>query len=83
MDQASGHMVFDVKMDFTRKARWALDRQRCVVPGSAHSGVVSRDSVRVGLVYANVNVPEVCVATMRNAHLQAPSSQKGMHHMWP
>ena len=26
--KASGHMVFDVKMDFTRKARWVKDATR-------------------------------------------------------
>ena len=47
------HMVFDVKMDFTRKARF--------VPGShltddpttmTYSSVVSRDSVRISLTFA-------------------------------
>ena len=26
--KASGHMVFDLKMDFTRKARWVMDGHR-------------------------------------------------------
>ena len=44
--KATGHIIFDVKMDFTRKARWVLDRHRCSGPeGSTYAGVVSRESV--------------------------------------
>ena len=75
--QASGHMVFDVKMDFTRKARWALDGHKCADPdGSTHAGVISRESVRISLTCAALNDLDVCAADTRNAHLQAPSSQK-------
>ena len=48
--KASGHLVFDVKMDFTRKARWVKDGHRSPNPTtSAYAGVVSRESVQVGL----------------------------------
>mmetsp|Transcript_2939 Transcript_2939/g.6245 ORF Transcript_2939/g.6245 Transcript_2939/m.6245 type:complete len:166 (-) Transcript_2939:1675-2172(-) len=48
--RASGHLVWDVKMDFTRKATWVLDGHRCDNPdGSTYAGVVSRESVRIGL----------------------------------
>ena len=41
--KASGHLVFDVKMDFTRKARWVKDDHRTPDPTtSAYAGVVSR-----------------------------------------
>ena len=30
--KASGHLVFDVKMDFTRKARWVKDGHRTPDP---------------------------------------------------
>ena len=30
--KATGHMIFDVKMDFTRKARWVLDGHKCADP---------------------------------------------------
>ena len=37
------HLVFDVKMDFTRKSRWVLDGHRTPNPiGSTYAGVVSR-----------------------------------------
>ena len=64
-------------MDFTRKARWVLDGHQCTDPdGSTYAGVVSRDSVRIALTYAALNDLDVCAADIRNAYLQAPSSQK-------
>ena len=75
--KATGHMIFDVKMDFTRKARWVLDGHKCADPeGSTYAGVVSRESVRIALTYAALNDLEVYAADIRNAYLQAPSSQK-------
>ena len=41
----SGHLVFDVKMDFTRKTRWVKDGHRSPNPTTlAYAGVVSRES---------------------------------------
>lgn len=75
--KVTGHMIFDVKMDFTRKARWVLDgHQTPDVEGSTYAGVVSRESVRIALTYAAMNGLKVCAADIRNAYLQAPSSQK-------
>ena len=73
----TGHLVFDVKMDFTRKARWVLDGHKTPNPiGSTYAGVVSRESVRIAFTYAALNEIDVCAADVRNAYLQAPSSQK-------
>ena len=75
--KASGHMVFDAKMDFTGKARWVLDGHKCPDPnGSTCAGVVSRESVRIALTCAALNGLDVCAADTRNSHPQAPSSQK-------
>ena len=75
--KATGHMIFDVKMDFTRKVRWVLDGHKCLDPfGSTYAGVVSRDSIRIAFTYAALNELEVCAADIRNAYLQAPSLQK-------
>ena len=75
--QSSGHLVFDVKMDFTRKARWVKDGHRTPDPeASTFAGVVSRDSVRVALTYAALNGIDVQAADIKNAYLQAPSSEK-------
>ncbi len=75
--QVTGHMVFDVKMDFTRKARWVLDGHRTpAVDGCTYAGVVSRESVRIMFTYAALNGLDICAADILNAYLQAPSSQK-------
>lgn len=45
---SSGHIVFDVKMDFTRKARWVKDGHKTPDPKTTtYAGVVSRESVRI------------------------------------
>lgn len=74
--KASGHLVFDVKMDLTRKSRWVLDGHLTELPGniSTYAGVVSRESVRIALTYAALNGLDVTAADIRNAYLQAPSS---------
>ena len=75
--EATGHMTFDVRMDFTRKARWVLDGHRLPDPfGPTYAGVVSRDSVRIAFTYAALNDLELLAADIRNTYLQAPSSQK-------
>ena len=44
--KASGHLIWDVKMDFTRKARWVLDGHKTPDPiRSTFAGVVSFESV--------------------------------------
>jgi hypothetical protein len=44
--------------------------------GSTYAGVVSRESVRIAFTYAALNGIDVFAADIRNAYLQAPSSQK-------
>jgi hypothetical protein len=76
--KVTGHLVWDVKMDFTRKARWVLDGHN-KTPNpirSNYAGVVSRDSIQIAFTYAALNDLVVFAADVRNAYLQAPSSQK-------
>ena len=71
----SVHLVFDVKMDFTRKARRVLDGHQSADPvGSTYAGLVSRDSVHISLTYASLNDIDVLAADIQNAYLQAPLS---------
>ena len=75
--KASGHIIFDVKMDFTRKARWVKDGHK--TPDSTTSsfaGVVSRESIRIGLTYAALLGLPAVGGDIQNAYLQAPSSEK-------
>ena len=74
--QVAGHLVWDVKMDFTRKARWVLDGHKTPDPIGSTYGVVSRESVRIALTYAALNELDVFATDIWNAYLQAPSSQK-------
>ena len=71
----TGHIIFDVKMNFTRKARWVLDSHKTAEPKiSIYPGVVYRESVRITLTYAALNVVDVTAADIRNEYLQAASS---------
>ena len=70
-------MVFDVKMDFTRKARWVKDGHKTPDPEqSTYAGVVSRESVRIALTCAALNGLDVQACDIKNACIQAPSLEK-------
>ena len=61
--KSSGHMIFDVKMDFTRKARWVKDGHSTKDPEwSTYAGYVSRDSVRIAFTYAALNDLDIFAA---------------------
>lgn len=75
--KAPGHTIFDVKIDFTRKACWVLDVHKTANPeGSTYTGVVSRESVRITLIYSALSGIDVFCADIKNVYLQAPASQK-------
>ncbi|EJK62678.1 hypothetical protein THAOC_16700 [Thalassiosira oceanica] len=75
--RASGHLIFDVKMDMTRKARWVMDGHRTPDPEtSSYAGVVSKESIRVALTYAALHDVPVWAADIKNAYLSAPTSEK-------
>jgi len=75
--KSSGHIIFDVKMDLTKKARWVKDGHRTPDPEtSSYAGVVSRESIRILLTYAALLGLDVWAADIRNAYLQAPTSEK-------
>ena len=68
-------LVFVAKMDFTRKARWVLNRHKTCSPAvSTYDVVVSRESARIAFTYAALNRLDVFAADIRNAYLQDPSS---------
>lgn len=60
------HMIFDVKMDFTRKARLVAGGHMTEIPASlTYSSVVSRDSVRIAFLIAALNDLEVLACKYR------------------
>lgn len=49
------HLIFDVKMDFTREARFFAGGHMTETPvGLCYSSVVSRDCVRIAFIAARV-----------------------------
>ena len=75
--KSSGHLIWDVKMDFTQKDRWVKDGHHTPDPKeSNYAGVVSRDSVITALTYAALNDVDVTAADIQNAYFQATSYEK-------
>ena len=71
------HMIFDIKMDFTRKARLVAGGHVTEPPASiTYASVVSRDSVRIALTLAALNDVDVLSGDIGNAYLNAPCREK-------
>ncbi|KAI2506538.1 Reverse transcriptase (RNA-dependent DNA polymerase) [Fragilaria crotonensis] len=71
------HMIFDVKMDLTRKARFVAGGHMTEPPASiTYSSVVSRDSVRIAFMLAALNDLDVLACDIGNAYLNAPCREK-------
>jgi hypothetical protein len=73
-----GFIIWDVKMDFTRKARYVAGGHRTEEPPKAltYSSVVSRESVRLALLIAALNNLDVRLTDIKNAYLNAPITEK-------
>ena len=64
------HMIFDVKMDFTQKARIVADGHKMSEPSvSLYAGVVSQNTVRIAFTYAELNDLDIGAADIKNAYL--------------
>ena len=75
--EASGNLVFAVKMDFTWKAEWVQDGHQTPDPEtSAYARMVSRESVRIALTYVALMGLDVMAVNIQNAYFQVPSSEK-------
>jgi hypothetical protein len=72
-----GHVIWDVKMDFTRKARYVAGGHRTNPPKSlTYSSVVSRESVRIAVTVAALNGMDIKMTNIGNAYLNAPIKEK-------
>jgi hypothetical protein len=70
------HLIFDVKMDFTRKARYVAGGHMTDPPSTlTYSSVVSRDSVRIGFLLAVLNDLDLLAVDVGNAYLNAPTRE--------
>ena len=71
------HLIFDVKMDFTQKARFVTNESMTDTPVDlCYLSVVSRDSVRLAFPVAALNDLDVFTCDIGNAHLNAPCQEK-------
>ena len=71
------HMIFDIKSDLTRKARFVAGGHMTDPPKeSVFSSVVTRDSVRIAFTYAALNGLEILAGDVQNAYLNAPTKEK-------
>ena len=71
------HIVFDVKMDFTRKCRYVAGGHTMDAPGSiTYLSMVSRDSVRLVFLIAALNDIDILSCDLENAYLNAPCHEK-------
>lgn len=71
------HMIFDVKCDFTRKARFVAGGHWTDAPTQLkYSSVVTRDSVHIAFLIAALNEIDVLATDVGNAYLQAPVREK-------
>jgi len=74
--EISCHTVFDVKMDFTRKARFCANGSKTDTPTQTYSSVVSRDSVRIAFLLAGLNGLDIKACDIGNAYLNATNREK-------
>ena len=71
------HIIFDVKMDFTRKARFMAGGHMTETPLSlTYSSVVSRESVKIAFLIAALNDLDLMSCDIGNAYLNAKCREK-------
>ena len=71
------HLVFDVKMDLTRKARYVAGGHLTDPPSSmTYASVISRDSVRIAFSLVALNDLNVLAGDIQNAYLHAGTKEK-------
>ena len=72
-------MIFDVKMGFTRKARYVAGGYIIEPPAEAmYSSVVSRECFRIAFLIAALIDLQICVADVTNEYINADNRGK----MW-
>jgi hypothetical protein len=70
-------LIFDVKLDFTRKARLVAGGHVTDPPSIiTYASIVLRESVQIALLIAALNDLEVMGADILNAYLTAPATEK-------
>jgi len=71
------HLIFDVKIDGTRKGRYVAGGNLSEVPSSiTYSSVVARDSIRILLLLSALNGLKILACDIQNAYLNASIREK-------
>ena len=71
------HLIFYVKMNFTRKSRFVAGVHTTEAPSViTYSSVVSRDSVRLAFMIAGLNGLDIMSCGIENAYLNATNHDK-------
>ena len=71
------HMIFNVKIDFTQKARFVAGGHMTEAPALlTYSSLVSCESIRIAFKVAALNNLDVLVADIGNAYLSADCHEK-------
>jgi len=71
------HIIFDIKMDFTRKARFVAGEHMTDPPPSiTYASVVTRESVRIAFTLAALNDLSILSADVQGAYLNAPCRER-------
>ena len=71
------HLIFDLKMDLTRKARYVAGGHLTDPPTSmTYASVVSRDNVRIAFLLAALNGLQILAGDIQNAYLNAERTKK-------
>jgi hypothetical protein len=71
------HMIFDVKIDLTRKACFIAGGHWTDTPSQlTYSSVVTRESIRIAFLIAALNDLDILAADVGNAYVQAPACEK-------
>jgi hypothetical protein len=70
------HIVFDVKIDFSRKACFVAGGHMTDTPNTlTYSSVVSQDSVKIAFLIAALNDINIMACNIGNAYLNAPCQE--------
>jgi hypothetical protein len=71
------HLIFDIKMDFTRKVLFVAGGHITDPPSTmTYASVVSRESIRIGFLAAALNDLHILSADIQGAYLNAPCREK-------
>jgi hypothetical protein len=71
------HIMFDGKLDFSRKARFVAGGHTTTAPSSmTYSSVVSRDRIQLAFNIAALNDIDIMSCDLENAYLHAPCREK-------